>query len=179
MAFLPCRAESQPVPGRHIREVMEIGFISAGLWQPERAHQVCTATASRDVSQSSGWFFPSGCTAHPATVHSIYQVTKPGPCLLPALSTLWYNFVSITAFHLLPSSPTLHKLVVSISFFMNTWKRVINSTFVGLYFLYDECVKWCCNPLPGWVLENLFQNSFLLSFQSNTCNILPTTLIKD
>lgn len=166
------------VPGRHIREAMEMGFISAEVWQPERAHQVCTATVSRDVSQSSGWFVPPGCVAHPATVHSIYQVTKPAPWLLPALSTWWHKFIPVTVF-LLQSYPILHKLAVSISFFMNTRKRVINSTSVGLDFLSDECVKWCCNPGPGWGLENSFQNSFLLSLQSNTCNILPTTLIKD
>lgn len=179
MAFLLCSGESQPVPGRHIRQAMEIGFISAGVWQPERAHQVCTATVRGGVSRSSGWFLASGCAAHPATVHSIYQVTKPGPWLLPILSTLWHKFRSITVCLLLPPSPILHKLVVAISFFMNTWKGVINSTFVGLYFVYEGCVKWRCNPVPGWVLENLLQNSFLPSLQSNTCNILPTTLIED
>lgn len=38
-------------------------------------------------------------------------------------------------------------------------------------------MKRCCNPVPEWVLENSFENSFLLSPQSNTCKVLPTTVI--
>lgn len=96
------------------------------------------------------------------------------PACIKYLMTQVYICYCLSSPSITPHTP---KLVVS--FFMNTWKRVINSTFVGQYFLYDECVKWCCNLVPGWVLENSFQNSFLLSLQSNTCNILPTTFIKD
>lgn len=111
---------------------------------------------------------PGNSSQHQSSDHT-WSLT---PAYIMYLMTQVYICYSL----LLPPSPILHKLVVSISFFMNTWKKVINSTFMGLY---DECVKWHCNPVPGWVLENSFQNSFLLSLQSNTCNILPTTLIKD
>lgn len=117
VTFLLWRGKSQPVPEQQVREAMKIGFISAGVWHTGRTHQLCTATVSVDVSQTSRWFLPSGCAAHPATVHGICQETERSPLLPPTVRSLWQKFTFIMVFLFLPPSLIIHKLVVSISFF--------------------------------------------------------------